>query len=104
MTEIYDKYQNDGFQLLAYPCNQFNNQEPGTNAEIKAYAHDTYGSTFPMFAKIDVNGENACPTYKFLRYHSSLFNSETGMAGEIPWNFAKFLLDGDGHVVNYYDP
>ena len=82
--------------MLAFPCNQFGAQEPGTDAEILQFATSTYGATFPIFSKIDVNGDKACDLYKWLR-------SETG-GGDITWNFEKFLVDRDGNVVQRFAP
>ena len=82
--------------MLAFPCNQFGAQEPGTDAEILQFATSTYGATFPIFSKIDVNGDGACDLYQWLR-------SETG-GGDITWNFEKFLVDRDGTVVQRFAP
>ncbi len=82
--------------MLAFPCNQFGAQEPGTDAEILQFATSTYGATFPIFSKIDVNGDGACDLYQWLR-------SETG-GGDITWNFEKFLVDRDGNVVQRFAP
>ena len=79
-------------------------QEPGTNAEIKAFARDLYGAEFPLFAKSDVNGPNTNEVYKFLRQNSELYDKNKGEVKEIPWNFAKFLVNKEGHVVKYYNP
>ena len=89
---------------MAFPSNEFREQEPGTNHEIFEWAKTTYGVTFPMFEKTEVNGINACPVYEFLRAKSRLYNPETRTATTIPWNFAKFLVDEHGHVVAYHDP
>ena len=82
--------------MLAFPCNQFGAQEPGTDAEILQFATSTYGATFPIFSKIDVNGDGACDLYQWLR-------GETG-GGDITWNFEKFLVDRDGKVVQRFAP
>ena len=82
--------------MLAFPCNQFGAQEPGTDAEILQFATSTYGVTFPMFSKIDVKGDGACELYQWLR-------SETG-GGDVTWNFEKFLVDRDGNVVQRFAP
>ena len=82
--------------MLAFPCNQFGAQEPGTDAQILQFATSTYGVTFPMFSKIDVNGDGACELYHWLR-------SETG-GGDITWNFEKFLVDREGNVVQRFAP
>ena len=88
-----------GFQILAFPCNQFGHQEPGTNQEIHDWAKKTFDVQFPMFEKIDVNGDKACDVYNFLRNDSSELKGAT-----IRWNFGKFLVNGAGRVVNYSDP
>jgi glutathione peroxidase len=86
--------------VLAFPCNQFNNQEPGTNAEVLAFAQTNYGVTFPMHAKIEVNGENAHPLYQYLRGQAKGLLGTTG----IKWNFTKFLVDRRGKVLDRYAP
>ena len=79
------------------------NQEPGTHEEIRAFV-DTYGVEFPMFAKIDVNGPHTHEVFKFLRYNSELFDPKKKEVREIPWNFAKFLVNEKGQVVSYHNP
>ncbi len=79
-------------------------QEPGTEAEIKAFAQGKYGAEFPMFSKIEVNGENTHPVYAFLRLNSSLANKQKTEAKVIQWNFAKFLVNSEGQVVSYHEP
>jgi len=86
--------------VLAFPCNQFGAQEPGTNEEILQFATDTHGVTFPMFAKIEVNGDGAADLYKWLK---SAAPGEGG-SEDIPWNFTKFLVDRSGKVVKRYAP
>jgi len=99
MQQLYSKHQASGFTILAFPCNQFGRQEPGTNEEIYTFAHDKYKATFPLFAKIDVNGSTAHPIFKFLRAKL------TGTLGSrIKWNFTKFLCDRDGIPVKRYGP
>lgn len=85
---------------MGFPCNQFGSQEPGTNAEILEFATSRYGITFPMFAKIEVNGDGAAPLYRFLREAQPNPDGTT----EIPWNFTKFLVDREGKVVRRYQP
>ena len=85
---------------MAFPCNQFGEQEPGTNAEIKEFAATEYEATFPMFAKLDVNGENESPLYTFLK----AAQPGDGDSSDLAWNFTKFLVDGDGNVVRRYEP
>jgi len=82
--------------VLAFPCNQFGAQEPGTDEEILTFATSKYGVTFPMFSKIEVNGDGACELYQWLR-------GQTGGA-DISWNFEKFLVDRDGNVVQRFNP
>lgn len=79
-------------------------QEPGSNAEIKAFARELYGAEFMLFEKTNVNGSGCCEVYKYLRRNSELFDAKKGEAKEIPWNFAKFLVDSQGRVVSYHDP
>ncbi|KAL4188498.1 hypothetical protein AMTRI_Chr08g160450 [Amborella trichopoda] len=99
LNELYPKYKDQGFEILAFPCNQFRGQEPGTNEQIVETACTRFKAEFPIFGKIDVNGKNAVPVYKFLK------SSKTGFFGEgIKWNFTKFLVDKDGHVVARYAP
>lgn len=86
--------------VLGFPCNQFGRQEPGTNAEILEFATSKYGVTFPMFAKIEVNGDGAAPLYQFLREAAPNPDGTT----ELPWNFTKFLVDRQGNVIKRYQP
>lgn len=86
--------------MLGFPCNQFGAQEPGTNAEILEFATSKYGVTFPMFAKIDVNGDNASPLYTYLREAAPGDDGKT----DIPWNFTKFLVGRDGQVIERFAP
>ena len=99
-SELRDK----GLEILGFPCNQFGSQEPGTPQEINDFARGKYGAEFPIFAKCEVNGAGCHPVYNYLRTNSSLWNAEKGLANEIPWNFAKFLVGADGKVVGYYEP
>ena len=95
LQKIYSKYREMGFVVLGFPANNFNGQEPGTDAEIKEFCTTNYGVEFPMFSKISVKGEDIHPLYKFLI-------SEEGSgedAGEITWNFNKFLIDPSGKVI-----
>lgn len=88
-----------GLRILAFPCNQFGSQEPGTNEEIKAFATGKYGVQFDMFSKINVNGDNADPLYKYLKHKKG------GTLGDfIKWNFTKFLVDKNGQPVKRYSP
>jgi glutathione peroxidase len=100
LVALHDKYQGQGLEILAFPCNQFNGQEPGTNEEIQTFCRKTYSVRFPVFAKIEVNGDGAHPLYQFLKEHAP------GVAGSesIKWNFTKFLIARDGTVTTRYSP
>lgn len=98
MQHLYSEYKNQGFSVLGFPCNQFAEQEPGTEAEIKAFCETNYQVTFPLFAKIDVNGEQAHPLYRYLREHTP----DPYDTGDIEWNFVKFLVDREGAIVKRY--
>lgn len=95
LQELYETYKDQGFVVLGFPCNQFGAQEPGTAAEIKTFCTENYGVTFDMFSKVDVNGENAAPLFKFLTSEET----NPGHSGKIGWNFEKFLISRDGKVV-----
>ncbi len=99
LQKLYDKYRDKGLEILDFPCNQFGNQAPGTEEEIHELCTLNYGTTFPMFRKIDVNGKNADPLYKFLKKEKGGF-----LGDEIKWNFTKFLISRDGKVVERYAP
>ena len=93
------KYQGKGFEILDFPCNQFGNQAPGTQEEIASFCSSRYGITFRQFAKIEVNGKNQSPLYKFLK------EQKGGVLGDnIKWNFTKFLVDRDGNVIERFAP
>ena len=99
LQELYDKYQERGFEVLDFPCNQFGHQAPGTNEEIENFCTLRYHTTFPRFAKIDVNGDNEEPLFRYLK------NEQGGFMGDnIKWNFTKFLISRDGRVVKRYAP
>lgn len=99
LEEVYQEYKDKGLSILGFPCNQFANQDSGSNKEINEFCQLNYGVTFDMFEKIDVNGVNAHPLYKFLKD-----NSKSLLGKEIKWNFTKFLLDSEGNVVKRYAP
>jgi glutathione peroxidase len=100
LEAVYRKYRERGLVVLGFPCNQFGEQEPGAADEIGAFCQKNYGVTFPMFEKIDVNGDRAHPLYQWLK------KSAPGLLGSerIKWNFTKFLLDRKGQVVERYAP
>ena len=100
LEALYRKFKGQGLVVLGFPSDQFGHQEPGNEAEIKNFCSLNYDVTFPMFAKIDVNGANTHPLYKYLKHEAKgLLGSEA-----IKWNFTKFLVDKDGEVVKRYAP
>jgi glutathione peroxidase len=100
LEALYEKLKDAGLSVLGFPCNQFGAQEPGAEAQIGAFCEKNYGVTFPMFAKIDVNGAGAHPLYKYLK------DARPGILGSenIKWNFTKFLIDRSGEPVARYAP
>jgi len=122
LQELYDKYRDKGLVILGFPCNQFKGQAPGTNKEIRQFCEANYGVTFPQFAKIDVNGKNAIPLYRYLKRQQPFFGylmSDSTQRAEferlpkdvpfnvmydIQWNFTKFIVDREGKVVKRIEP
>ncbi len=123
LQDMYEKYENNDFVILDFPCNQFGNQAPGSNEEIVTFCDSRYGITFPIFSKIEVNGENAAPLYNYLigqkgfegfdEEHplTALLNSMLERTNpdfksepDIKWNFTKFLIDKNGTVVKRFEP
>jgi glutathione peroxidase len=100
LEELQKRYGDRGFSVIGVPCNQFGGQEPGTAEEIQTFCSTTYGVTFPMLSKIDVNGPDRHPLYTEL----TATPDADGEAGDIQWNFEKFLVDGNGTVVNRFRP
>jgi glutathione peroxidase len=100
LEKLFEKYKNEDFMILGFPSNQFANQEPESNEKIKEFCSLTYDVKFDMFAKIDVNGENEAPLYKFLK------SNQKGILGSenIKWNFTKFLVDKNGNIVDRFAP
>jgi glutathione peroxidase len=100
LEALYNKYHDKGFEILGFPCNQFGSQEPGDEAEIKNFCELNYHVTFPLFAKIDVNGDDTHPLYKYLK------SEEKGIFGTeaIKWNFTKFLIDREGKILKRFAP
>jgi len=100
LQELYAKYREAGLEILGFPCNQFGRQEPGAEAEIAAFCEANFGVTFPLFAKVDVNGDGAHPLFKYLTKEAP------GILGtkSIKWNFTKFLVDREGNVIGRYAP
>ncbi len=99
LQKLYKKYNEQGFEILDFPCNQFANQAPGSNEEIASFCTGRFGITFEQFAKIDVNGKNEALLYTYLK------NQQGGLMGKkIKWNFTKFLVDRNGKVVHRFAP
>jgi glutathione peroxidase len=99
LQALHDRYSAQGFTVLGFPCDQFGHQEPGDDAEIAGFCERNFGVTFPLFSKIEVNGDGAHPLYQWLR-------SEKGglLGSKIKWNFTKYLLGKDGTVIGRYSP
>jgi glutathione peroxidase len=120
LEKVFRTYKDQGFSVLSFPCNQFGGQEPGTDEEIQAFCSVNYDVSFPVFKKIDVNGERAHPLYQYLREHAPEdSNTDTDSrlyqhlsnnfpqileSSDIKWNFTKFLIDQNGYVVKRYFP
>jgi len=121
LEALYEKYRDQGFEILDFPCNQFGNQAPGTNEEIVSFCQLKYNVSFKTFAKIDVNGQNEIPLYTWLKEqqpeeevkgakakmtHAMLtkISKSVEKPGDILWNFTKFLVDRDGNAVKRFDP
>ena len=100
LQDLHNKYKENGFEVLGFPCNQFGAQEPGTNEEIQFFCTEKYDVSFNVFNKIDVNGQDADPFYEFLK------NERPGIMGtkNIKWNFSKFLVNKNGEVIKRYGP
>ncbi|KAL8143748.1 hypothetical protein V2J09_016780 [Rumex salicifolius] len=100
LTELHQNNKDKGFEILAFPCNQFLKQEPGTSEEAEQFACTRYKAEYPIFQKVRVNGAKAAPVYKFLKASNC-----RGLWGNaIKWNFTKFLVDKEGHVIHRYGP
>ena len=100
LETVYEKYKDRGFEVLAFPANEFGRQEPGTNSEIKSFCSSKYATTFPLFSKIVVKGKDTHPLYQFLTSKET----DPKFAGDIGWNFAKFLVNRKGEVIARYQP
>ena len=99
LEKLYEKYKDQGFEVLGFPCNQFGGQDPGSNEQIGAFCQKNYGVSFPMFAKVDVKGPEAHILFRYLT------NNSKGILGNgIKWNFTKFLIGRDGKVLRRYSP
>ena len=123
LQDLFEKYGSDGFVILDFPCNQFGHQAPGSNEEIVSFCDSRYGITFPIFSKIEVNGDNENPLFTFLKSQKGFagFNPEHPLtpmiesmlsrtvpdylqSSDIKWNFTKFLIDREGNVVERFEP
>ncbi|ALF10741.1 glutathione peroxidase [Parageobacillus thermoglucosidasius] len=123
LQKLYEKYREYGFEILGFPCNQFGGQEPGSSQDAVAFCQRNYGVTFPIFAKIEVNGDNAHPLFQYLKKEAPFKgfdetnangrilklmimekNPEWLVGDEIKWNFTKFLINRDGKVIRRYEP
>ena len=121
LQKIYDEFKDKGLEILDFPCNQFREQAPGSDEEIQTFCKGRFGITFPQFSKIDVNGENAIPLYKYLTSNTTFggFSGPMGLIlkpivkkmdpdyknnGNIKWNFTKFLINREGEIVARFEP
>ncbi|MBQ8409913.1 MAG: glutathione peroxidase [Clostridia bacterium] len=122
LQDLYDQFKDKGFEILDFPCNQFGGQAPGDDEEIHSFCTGRYGITFPQFSKIDVNGENAAPLFKWITENTRFEGFGKGPAalmmsavakkmdknyknnGKIKWNFTKFLIDREGNIVARFEP
>jgi glutathione peroxidase len=100
LQQLHDKYKDKGLTILAFPANNFMGQEPGTNAEIKEFCQTKYKVGFELFSKVSVKGDDACELYKYLTTRSQ----DTRKRGDIEWNFAKFLVDREGNLIDRFKP
>lgn len=100
LEKLHEDLASRGFSVVGFPCNQFAGQEPGTDADVKQFCSTTYGVTFPLFSKIDVNGASRAPLYAWLTEQ----NTKPEGPGDIKWNFGKFVVDKEGKVVARFDP
>jgi len=99
LQQLYDDLGDRGFTVLGFPCDQFGNQEPGEDAEIASFCERNFGVTFPLFSKVDVNGEEAHPLFQWLKKEKSGL-----LGGKVKWNFTKFLIGRDGEVIDRFSP
>lgn len=122
LQKLYDEHHEDGLEILDFPCNQFGQQAPGEDEEIHQFCEGRFGITFPQFSKIDVNGKNAIPLYRWLEDNTTFRGFDKGPAGlmlsqvvkkmdkdyknnsSIKWNFTKFLIDREGNIVERFEP
>jgi glutathione peroxidase len=103
LVEIYNKHKEDGLMVFGFPCGQFMGQELDSEQEIKEFVENKFEVKFPMFSKIEVNGPNTHPIYRYLKANSQEMSDNKGLKN-IPWNFGKFVVDSQGKVLNFYKP
>ena len=103
LVEIYSKYKNSGLEIFGFPCGQFMGQELAKESDIREFISKNFKVDFPMFSKIEVNGANAHPIYKYLKYNCQEMNNNNGLKN-VPWNFGKFLVNNSGQVLRFYGP
>ena len=101
LARMHDQYSAQGLKILGFPCNQFNGQENKCELDIEEFVRTKFNVKFDMFSKIEVNGPNCHPLYKFLRRHSELYDPKSDTCKEIEWNFVKFIVDQDGKVIAF---
>ena len=104
MVKAHARWRKVGFEILAFPCNQFFGQESGSPEEINKFVKENFNVEFPVMEKIEVNGENTHPLFIYLRNNSELFDPKTNTAKVIPWNFAKFFFNSEGKVIKFFAP
>ena len=102
MTKSYEKWKKKGFQILAVPCNQFGDKEPGKEKDIFDFVSQSFNSKFPLLEKMEVNGNNTHPLYAYLRSNSELYDPKTKKSRVVHWNFSKFFIDSKGKVIKYF--
>ena len=103
LVELHNKYSSKGLIIMGFPCSQFKNQELGSDEEIDEYIKKNFNVEFPMFSKIVVNGDECHPVYKYLKYHTPELRKDNGLKN-VPWNFAKFLVNPNGEVIKFCNP
>ena len=103
LVEMYEKYKDKGLQILGFPCPQFMGQEFGTEKEIRNYLDQKFIVNYPMFSKIEINGVNTHPVYRYLKSNSKQMRDGKGIKN-VPWNYGKFLVDFEGRVIKFYGP
>ena len=104
MVKAHEKWRASGFEIIAFPCNQFMGQESGSPEEIEDFVAKNFNAKFPIMEKVETNGEKTHPVFVYLRNNSELFDPKTNTAKVIPWNFAKFFINPEGKVIKFFSP